>query len=184
MNFVKSIKIPDLILIEPQVFGDIRGNFFESYSQKIFLEAGITANFVQDNQSFSAQVGTLRGLHLQAGDSSQAKLVRVIQGKIFDVAVDLRPESPTFGQWEGFQLSADNKQMLFIPRHFAHGFMTLSPDVIFTYKCDNYYDKPSETGIIWNDPTLSITWPLDVQPVISDKDKLLPTYQQYITNGK
>lgn len=182
MNFVKSSKIPDLIIIEPQVFGDNRGNFFESYSQKIFLEAGIKANFVQDNQSFSAQIGTLRGLHLQSGGSSQAKLVRVVQGKIFDVAVDLRPDSPTFGQWEGFQLSADNNRMLFIPRNFAHGFMTLSPDVIFTYKCDNYYDKPSEAGIIWNDPTLNITWPLDVEPVISDKDKTLPTYQQYITN--
>jgi len=182
MNFIKSSKIPELILIEPQVFGDNRGNFFESYSQKIFLEAGIKANFVQDNQSFSAQIGTLRGLHLQSGDSSQAKLVRVIQGKIFDVAVDLRPDSPTFGQWEGFQLSADNNRMLFIPRYFAHGFMTLSPDVIFTYKCDNYYDKLSETGIIWNDPTLNISWPLDVEPVISDKDKTLPTYQQYITN--
>lgn len=178
MNITQSKKISGLFLIEPQVFGDNRGNFFESYSAKIFTEAGITAQFVQDNQSFSAQVGTLRGLHRQLGESSQAKLVRVIQGKIFDVVVDVRPESPTYGQWEGYELSAENHLQFYIPRHFLHGFMTLTPDVIFSYKCDNYYDKSSETGIIWNDPTLGINWPLNVEPVLSDKDKLLPLFQK------
>lgn len=179
MNFIESSKIKDLFLIELQVFGDNRGNFFESYSQKIFNETGIMANFVQDNQSFSAQVGTLRGLHLQKGDSSQAKLVRVVQGKIFDVVVDLRSDSPSYGQWESFELSAENHQMLFIPRQFAHGFMTLTPNVVFSYKCDNYYDKPSEAGIIWNDLTLGIKWPLDTEPVLSDKDKLLPSFDSW-----
>lgn len=179
MNFIKSSKISGLFLIEPQVFGDNRGNFFESYSEKMFKNAGIAAEFVQDNQSFSAQVGTLRGLHFQSGDSSQAKLVRVIQGEIFDVAVDLRDGSSTYGQWESFKLSAENHQMLFIPRNFAHGFMTLTSDVIFSYKCDNYYDKLSERGIIWNDPILKITWPLNVVPILSDKDKLLPGFNSW-----
>lgn len=182
MEFIESNRISNLFLIKPQVFGDNRGNFFESYSQKVFSDAGITAEFVQDNQSFSAQIGTLRGLHLQSGNSSQAKLVRVIQGKIFDVVVDLRPKSPSFGQWQGFELSGDNNHFLFIPRNFAHGFMTLSSDVLFSYKCDNYYDKPSEKGIIWNDPTLNIHWPLTVDPVLSDKDKLLPTFADYQKN--
>ena len=176
MNFQKSPKIDGLVIIEPQVFGDNRGNFFESYSKKIFNDAGINAEFVQDNQSFSSQVGTLRGIHLQYGDMSQAKLVRVIQGKIFDVAVDLRDGSPTYGQWEAHELSSENNPMFYIPRNFGHGFMTLTPDVVFSYKCDNYYDKASEKGIIWNDPTLNITWPLSVDPVLSDKDKLLPTF--------
>ena len=182
MNFIASPKIKDLFLIEPQVFGDNRGNFFESYSEKIFKEAGIMANFVQDNQSFSAPIGTLRGLHFQKGDSSQAKLVRVVQGKIFDVAIDLRPNSPSFGQWESYELTAEKANMLFIPRGFAHGFMTLTPDVIFSYKCDNYYDKPSEGGIIWNDPSFAINWPLDVVPVLSDKDKILQTFEEYKKN--
>jgi dTDP-4-dehydrorhamnose 3,5-epimerase len=176
MNFIESTKIKDLFLIEPAVFGDHRGNFFESYSQKLFDEVGITTRFVQDNQSFSAQIGTLRGLHFQTGDSAQAKLVRVAQGKIFDVAVDLRSDSPSFGQWEGYELSSEKNNMLFIPRGFAHGFMTLTSDVIFSYKCDNYYDKSSDGGIIWNDPTLGIIWPLDIEPILSDKDKLLPTF--------
>lgn len=184
MNFIESQKIKGLYLIEPQVFGDNRGNFFESYSQKIFEAAGIRTHFVQDNQSFSAEVGTLRGMHLQKGESSQAKLVRVVQGKIYDAVIDLRPDSPTFGQWEGFELSAENHRMLFIPRQFAHGFMTLTPDVIFSYKCDNYYDKSSETGIIWNDPTLKINWPLSIEPVLSDKDKLLSDFQTWKSSAQ
>ncbi|MFA7301328.1 MAG: dTDP-4-dehydrorhamnose 3,5-epimerase [Candidatus Shapirobacteria bacterium] len=179
MDFIESTKIKGLFLIKPQVYGDNRGSFFELYSEKIFNENGIEAKFVQDNQSFSAETGTLRGMHMQLGSSSQAKLVRVIQGKIFDVAVDVRPESPTFGQWEGFELSGENNHQLFIPRNFLHGFMTLTPNVIFSYKCDNLYDKPSERGVIWNDPTINITWPLDVIPVLSDKDKLLPTLDSW-----
>lgn len=175
MNFTESPKISGLFLIEPQVFGDNRGNFFESYSQKLFDDVGINTRFVQDNQSFSAQVGTLRGLHFQTGDFAQAKLVSVAVGRVYDVAVDICPNSPSFGKWAGYELSAENHHMLFIPRGFAHGFMTLTPDVIFTYKCDNYYDKGSESGLIWNDPTLKIDWPLSVEPVLSDKDKLLPT---------
>lgn len=184
MNFIESKKIKGLFLVEAQVFGDNRGNFFESYSEKLFKEVGIVARFVQDNQSFSPPVGTLRGLHFQKGDSSQAKLVRVIQGKIFDVAIDLRPDSPSFGQWEGYELSAESNNMLFVPRSFAHGFMTLTPDVIFAYKCDNYYDKPSESGIIWNDPTLNVTWPLSVEPVLSDKDKLLPNFETWKSSAQ
>lgn len=182
MNFIESQKIKGLFLIEPQVFGDNRGNFFESYSQKLFATYGINASFVQDNQSFSAPIGTLRGMHFQKGDSSQAKLVRVVQGKIFDVVIDLRPNSTSFGQWENYELSAENNFSLFIPRGFAHGFMTLTPDVIFSYKCDNYYDKPSEGGIIWNDPNINITWPLNVDPVLSEKDKILPTFKEYQLN--
>lgn len=182
MNFIPSSKIKDLFLIDPQVLGDNRGYFFESYSKKLFDEAGIKADFVQDNQSFSAQIGTLRGLHYQKGDSSQAKLVRVIQGKIFDVAIDLRHDSPSFGLWEGYELSSEKNNMLFIPRGFAHGFMTLSPNVVFSYKCDNYYDKPSEGGIIWNDPNLGVIWPLNIEPILSDKDKILPTFEEYKQN--
>ncbi len=182
MKFIESSQISDLFLIKPETFGDNRGNFFESYSQRLFHDAGIKADFVQDNQSFSSQQGTLRGLHFQKGEFAQAKLVRVVQGAIFDVAVDLRPESSSFGQWEGYELSGETNNMLFIPRGFAHGFITLTPNVFFIYKCDNYYHKISEGGIIWNDQTLGVKWPLTIEPILSKKDKLLATFKEYKLN--
>lgn len=176
MNFVKSTKLKDVVILEPQVFSDNRGYFLETFNQKQFEENGITQTFVQDNHSFSAQKGVLRGLHFQKGEWSQAKLVYVISGSILDVIVDLRPDSPSFGQWESFELNQENHHLLYVPRGFAHGFCTLTPDVGFIYKCDNLYNKASEGGVIWNDPGLNIPWPLESEPILADKDKLHPTF--------
>jgi dTDP-4-dehydrorhamnose 3,5-epimerase len=177
MNIVKSSKLNDVYLVEPDVFGDNRGYFFECFSEQKFDFLNGT-KFVQHNESFSKELNVLRGLHFQQGEFSQAKLVRVIQGKILDVIVDLRPDSSSYGQWESFELSGDNKNLLFVPRGFAHGFLTLTTDVLFHYLCDNYYNKASESGIIWNDPTLNIPWPLSGEPILSDKDKLLPLFSK------
>lgn len=173
MELIKT-PIDDLLVIEPTVFFDERGYFFESYQQKKYEEAGINARFMQDNQAFS-HYGVIRGLHYQKGEFSQAKLVRVIKGKVFDVAVDIRKNSPTFGKWYGIELSEENKKQFFIPRGFAHGYSVLSDSAIFAYKCDNEYAPQSETGINVNDPTLCIDWqlPKDKQ-VVSEKDKKLP----------
>jgi len=172
MEFIKTT-LKDAIIIKPQVFGDNRGFFLESYSRKIFAENGIKTEFIQDNHSMSSQKGVLRGMHFQKPPYAQAKLVRVTRGSVWDVIVDLRKDSETFGKWEGFTLSAENFLMLFVPQGFAHGFCTLEDNVEFQYKCDNYYNKESEGGIIWNDSTLKIDWPVS-EPVLSDKDKLLP----------
>jgi dTDP-4-dehydrorhamnose 3,5-epimerase len=170
-----STPIAGLYVIEPQVFADSRGYFFESYNKKNFVEIGINTEFVQDNQSKSTY-GVIRGLHYQAPPFAQAKLVSVNIGSVLDVVVDIRNGSPTYGKSFSVELSADNKKQLFIPRGFAHGFSVLSETAVFFYKCDNYYSKPSERGIIYNDPQLNIDWqiPLD-KAIISDKDKLLPT---------
>lgn len=178
MNFIKSEKIKDLVLIEPQVFSDNRGFFLETYNQKIFVENGINNVFIQDNHSKSQSKNVLRGIHFQKGSYSQAKLIRVTQGEVFDVAVDLRPDSPSFGLWESYRLTSESKTILFIPRGFGHGFVTLTDNAEFEYKCDNLYDQSSEGGIIWNDQTLNISWPITGEPVLSDKDKLLPTFEQ------
>lgn len=167
MNFEKN-SISGLCVITPRVFDDPRGYFFESYSKKSFIEAGITDDFVQSNQSLS-QKGVLRGLHFQTQPHAQSKLVRVIQGSVLDVAVDVRKNSPTYGEHFSIVLSAENKKMFFVPIGFAHGFLTLEDNTIFSYKCGNYYNKASEQGILWNDTTLNIDWGIN-DPILSEKD--------------
>ena len=180
MNFTKT-SIEGLFIIEPRVFKDGRGYFFESYSKAKFEEAGINIDFVQDNQSFSAK-GTVRGLHAQFAPHAQAKLVRVIQGRVLDVAVDVRKGSPTYGKYETIELSAENQLQFLIPQGFLHGFATLEDNTIFAYKVNNYYAKECETGVIWNDPTLAIDWGVDpADALISPKDELLPTFADYVT---
>ncbi len=165
------LKIPDVVLIEPKVFGDERGYFFESFNQTAFNQAiGYEVQFVQDNHSKS-QKGVLRGLHYQLPPKAQGKLVRVVQGEVFDVAVDIRKGSPTFGQWVGEILSAENKRQLWMPEGFAHGFITLSESAEFLYKTTDYYAPEYERCIAWNDPEIGINWPLDQTPVLSDKDQ-------------
>jgi dTDP-4-dehydrorhamnose 3,5-epimerase len=165
------LKIPDIVLIEPKVFGDERGYFFESFNQAAFNQAiGYEVQFVQDNHSKS-QKGVLRGLHYQLPPKAQGKLVRAVQGEVFDVAVDIRKDSPTFGQWVGVILSAENKRQLWIPAGFAHGFITLSETAELLYKTTDYYAPEYERCIAWNDPEIGINWPLDQTPVLSDKDQ-------------
>ena len=170
---VVATEIEDLFIIEPQVFGDSRGWFMESWSQKKMEEAGLFYNFVQDNHSFSALKGTLRGLHFQKGSSSQAKLVRCVKGAVFDVAVDLRKNSKTYKKWVGCILSEENKKQFLIPRGFAHGFLTLTDNVEFVYKADNYYDPQADRNIIWNDEEINVDWGIE-NPILSEKDKKAP----------
>ena len=170
---VVSTDIEDLFIIEPQVFGDNRGWFMESWSQKKMEEVGLFYNFVQDNHSFSAIKGTLRGLHFQKGSSSQAKLVRCVRGAVFDVAVDLRKNSKTYKKWVGCILSEENKKQFLIPRGFAHGFLTLTDNVEFVYKADNYYDPQADRNIIWNDEEINVDWGIE-NPILSEKDKKAP----------
>ncbi len=165
---LQKTQIEDLFIIHPDVFPDERGYFYESYQKNKFLELGIDADFVQDNESMSMK-GVLRGLHFQAPPFAQGKLVRVVRGSVKDVAVDLRKKSATYGKWESAILSAENKLMMWIPAGFAHAFITLEDNTIFQYKCTNYYNKESEGGIIWNDPDLGIDWGTD-KPVVSEKD--------------
>ncbi|MFQ2756128.1 dTDP-4-dehydrorhamnose 3,5-epimerase [Aeromonas caviae] len=170
MNFIKTA-IPDVLIIEPKVFGDARGFFYESFCQKLFDDAvGHNINFVQDNHSKSSK-GVLRGLHYQLAPRAQGKLVRCVAGEVFDVAVDIRKDSATFGQWVGVVLSAENKRQLWIPEGFAHGFVTLSETAEFLYKTTNYYSPEHDRGVIWNDPTINIKWPEMGEFLLSDKDK-------------
>lgn len=163
------LKIPDVVLLEPKVFGDDRGFFFESFNQEVFEKViGQSVNFVQDNHSRSAK-NVLRGLHYQI-EQPQGKLVRVTQGEVFDVAVDIRKSSPTFGQWVGEMLSADNKKQLWIPEGFAHGFLVLSDYAEFLYKTTDFYAPQFECSLVWSDPTINIQWPISVDPVLSAKD--------------
>lgn len=175
MNIIRT-EIPDVLIFEPKVFGDSRGFFFESFNKKIFDEAvNRTVEFVQDNHSLSAK-GVLRGLHYQIEPYAQGKLVRCIEGEVFDVAVDIRDGSPTYGKWVGVNLSADNHRQLWIPEGFAHGFLTLSERAQFVYKTTNYYHPQSDRGIIWNDPDINIHWPsIDVPINLSEKDKVQPS---------
>ncbi len=162
-------------LITTKRIEDARGWFVETWNQRDFQAAGIDADFVQDNQSLSRCAGTIRGLHFQAEPYAQAKLVRCLRGRIFDVAVDIRFDSPTFGHWVGAELNAHNGRQLFVPRGFAHGFLTLEPDTEVAYKVDGFYDAASDRGIRWDDPALAIGWPLDgLTPILSDKDQRLP----------
>lgn len=163
-----------VIIIEPTVLGDHRGWFMESFSQSVFKEQNIEINFVQDNHSYSALRGTLRGLHFQLSPKAQTKLVRCTRGAIFDVAVDIRQGSPSYGKWYGIELSAENKKQLLIPKGFAHGFMTLMEDVEVQYKVDELYAPEFDCGIIWNDPTIGIKWPINITPVLSAKDGNAP----------
>jgi len=169
--------LPDLLIIKPHIFEDNRGYFFESYNQNKFLEHGLHYTFVQDNESLST-FGIIRGLHYQLAPYAQAKLIRVIYGKIFDVAVDLRENSSTYGQWYGCELSAENKEQLLVPRGFAHGFSVLSDKAIVFYKCDNFYHPESERGINYRDPSLHIDWKIEPgKAVVSAKDKVLPDFK-------
>ena len=172
MNKIET-KLKGVYILEPRVFGDYRGYFFESWNERVLHELGIDINFVQDNQSFSAEQGTLRGIHFQTGEWAQAKLVRCVRGAVLDVAVDLREDSSTYLQWISVELSADNKRQLLIPRGFGHGFVTLTSDVEFLYKADNYYHVEAEGGYRWNDSTIGVEWGIE-NPILSDKDKQLP----------
>ncbi|MFM5387964.1 dTDP-4-dehydrorhamnose 3,5-epimerase [Aeromonas veronii] len=178
MNVIKT-SIPDVLIFEPKVFGDERGFFFESFNHNLFEEAvGYPVNFVQDNHSKSSK-GVLRGLHYQLPPHAQGKLVRCVAGEVFDVAVDIRKSSPTFGQWIGVHLSGENKRQLWIPEGFAHGFVTLSDTAEFLYKTTNYYCVASDRGIAWNDEQLAVVWPIEgMNLTLSDKDQKQPSFKQ------
>lgn len=171
--------IQGLLIFEPRILYDERGYFYESYNQRVWADAGVHCQFVQDNQARSTR-GVLRGLHYQCGEMAQAKLVRVIEGEVLDVVVDLRPASETYGQWFSLLLSAENHRQLFVPRGFAHGYLVLSETAAFAYKCDNFYSKESEGGIRYDDPALSIDWQFDLDKVhVSEKDLVLPHLGQH-----
>ena len=169
--------LPGVCIVEPQVFGDHRGYFMETYSTRAFEQIGITV-FVQDNQSFTAQKGTLRGIHFQNAPMAQAKLVRVTRGAVMDVAVDLRRDSPTYRQWVAVELSAENKRMLYLPRGFGHGFRTLTDDVEFCYKVDNLYSKEHDRGIRFDDPAIGVDWGEVVEELLSAKDTSAPLLEE------
>ena len=178
MNYIKT-DIEGVWIIEPRVFGDHRGYFFESFSLRDFEEHAGPVAFVQDNESFSAKKGVLRGLHFQKGDKAQAKLLRVVQGSVLDVAVDIRPGSPTFGKSVKVVLSGENKRQFFIPRGFAHGFLVLEDNTIFQYKCDDFYAPEAEGSYRWNDPAFAIDWGISPDEVIlSEKDARAPFYEE------
>jgi len=177
MEFIKTT-LKDAYLIKPKVFRDERGFFLEFYSKKMFEEQGIRADFVQDNYSLSVKKGVLRGLHFQNPPNEQAKLVRVTKGSVYDVIVDIRKNSETYGKWEGFELSAENFQMLFVPRGFAHAFVTLEDNTEFMYKVDSFYAPESDSGLIWNDSDLAIDWPVK-DPVLSEKDSKLQYFKNF-----
>lgn len=170
-KFIET-KIRDLYIIEPKVFGDNRGYFMETYSKKDFEEAGLTMDFVQDNESKSSK-GVLRGLHFQT-QCTQGKLVRVTKGSVYDVAVDLRKGSPTYGQWEGVLLTDENNRQFYVPEGFAHGFLVVSDEAVFNYKCTNFYAPQYDSGLLWNDPDVGIEWPLEGidEILLSEKDKI------------
>jgi len=171
---IRETSIAGLVEIFPRVFQDDRGFFFESYNEELFKKLGLPTNFVQDNQSFSIK-GVVRGLHFQNAPFAQGKLVRVISGRVLDVAVDIRPDSPTFGKHEVFELRSDINNMAYVPEGFAHGFVALE-DSVFSYKCTNVYNKGAESGLLWNDPDLGIDWGVE-NPIVSEKDIILPTFK-------
>jgi len=180
MELVERV-LTDAFILKPRVFKDDRGYFYESFNEKVFESlSGIKVNFIQDNQSYSSK-GTLRGLHFQKGDAAQAKLVRVTKGSAYDIAVDLRPDSPTFKQWYAVELSEHNHLQFFIPRGFAHAFVALVDDTIFQYKVDNYYSSVNDGGVFWNDEELNITWP-KLKLELSEKDNNLPKLNQINLN--
>lgn len=172
MNVIKT-DVLDVFILEPKVFGDNRGWFMESWSEKKMEDAGLHYTWVQDNHSFSATKGTLRGLHFQKGDAAQAKLVRCAKGAVLDVAVDMREGSPTYKKWVAVELSEENHRQLLIPRGFLHGFVTLTDDVEFLYKADNLYSAENDRNILWNDPAIGVEWGVE-NPIVSDKDAKAP----------
>lgn len=172
MNAIKT-ELDGVLIIEPDVFSDHRGWFMESWSKKKYEDLGINVEFVQDNESFTAKKGTLRGLHFQMDPMAQSKIVRVVKGAVLDVAVDLRKNSPTYLKWISVELSEDNKRQFFIPRGFAHGFVTLTDNVQFVYKCDNFYSKECDRSIRFDDPEIGVEWGI-TDPIVSDKDKNAP----------
>lgn len=176
---IKETLLKDCYIIEPTIFNDDRGYFYEKFNEKKFEElTGLNGHFVQDNISKSSY-GVLRGLHLQKAEHAQAKLVSCLEGCVYDVAVDLRENSPTFGKWFGIELSDENKLQFYVPRGFGHGFSVLSETAIFSYKCDNFYNKESEGGVLWNDPELNIDWKLPLDEIIlSEKDKTQPKFSE------
>lgn len=174
MTAFTRLAIPDVILVTPVRFGDDRGYFSETYKASAFRAFGLDPVFVQDNESLSRPVGTIRGLHFQRPPNAQAKLVRAVSGAVFDVAVDIRKGSPTFGRWVGATLTGAGGEQLYVPHGFAHGFCTLEPDTIVAYKVDAPYSMRDDAGILWNDPALGITWPLDGPPLLSGKDQMQP----------
>jgi len=169
--------LPGILLIRTAVFSDERGFFTESYNRRVFAEHGLNYDFVQDNHSLSVRAGVLRGLHYQLNPKAQSKLIRVLSGSVYDVVVDLRRSSPTFGQWYGTTLSAENKLQLLVPRGFAHGFCTLEPNTQVFYKTDEHYSPEHERGIVWNDPELAIPWPVK-NPILSEKDRRWPAFAE------
>ncbi|MBM7839407.1 dTDP-4-dehydrorhamnose 3,5-epimerase [Alkalihalobacillus xiaoxiensis] len=173
-----DLVLNDVWIIEPDLFGDHRGWFMETYNNSVFMKNGININFVQDNHSFSAQKGTLRGLHYQLNPKAQTKLVRCTKGSIFDVAVDLRVDSQTFGKWTSAILSESNKKQFLVPKGFAHGFITLEDDVEVQYKVDEYYSSTNDRSILWSDPNIGIKWPQNLVPILSNKDKFAPLLLQ------
>ncbi|TCT04683.1 dTDP-4-dehydrorhamnose 3,5-epimerase [Aquabacter spiritensis] len=178
MTAFARLDIPEVILVTPPRFDDPRGYFTEAYVRERYAKNGVVADFMQDNESLSEPVGTLRGLHFQAPPFAQAKLVRVVQGAIYDVAVDIRTGSPTYGKWVGATLTAEGREQLFVPRGFAHGFCTLVPNTKVLYKVDNPYSRESEGGLVWDDPDLAIDWPV-AEAILSDKDRVLPRLKDY-----
>lgn len=181
---VTTTKLQDVKIIEPAVFGDSRGFFTETYSERDFKEAGINFDFIQDNQSLSSEAGVLRGLHFQRGKAAQTKLIRVVTGAVLDLIVDVRKGSPTYKQWEGYIISASNHRQLLVPKGFAHGFVTLTNDVNFLYKCDNYYDAEADGGFSFKTPELGIQWPIDFdQAITSEKDANQPTFTEFEKNN-
>ncbi len=176
MEIIKT-KINDLLIIKPKVFADSRGYFFESYNENVFKQHGINVNFVQDNQSLSNK-NVLRGLHFQIPPFDQGKLVRVISGAVLDVAVDIRKGSPTYGQYEAIELTEENKTMFYIPSGFAHGFLTLRDNTVFSYKCTNTYHKNAEGAILWNDTDLNINWNVS-NPILSEKDLIATPFKNF-----
>lgn len=181
MNFIETT-LAGVYILEPIIHGDPRGWFIESYSDEQFEKANLNLRFVQDNHSFSASKGTLRGLHYQLSPKAQTKLIRCTKGCIFDVAVDIRKGSPTFGEWFGIELSAENKKQLLVPKGFAHGFMTVTDDVEVQYKVDELYSPENDRGIIWNDPEIGIKWPIDIKPILSQKDEKAPLLKEAENN--
>lgn len=171
---IEPTSLPEVLIIHPRIFEDARGYFFESFNEREFAAKVRPVHFVQDNESKSCY-GTVRGLHFQKGGSAQAKLVRVIKGRVLDIAVDIRPDSPCFGKWTAVELSGENAAQLFIPRGFAHGFSVLSPEAVFQYKCDNFYDPAAEGAVAWDDPDLGIDWGIPAgEAVLSEKDRSHP----------
>ena len=175
---IKTTKVPGVLVLKPRRFADVRGYFVETYNAQLFRQSGIRVHFVQDNQSFSLRKGTIRGLHFQLPPAVQVKLVRVLRGSIFDVAVDLRLESPTYGQWVTLQISAESGEQIFVPRGFGHGFCTLEPNTEVAYKVDSYYAPELESGVVWNDSALNIPWPVGMnEAILSEKDRKLGTFK-------